>query len=207
MSPRQAGRRAVPRTRAEQRAERRRAIIEAALRIIASRGLPAVTHRTVAHEAGVPLAATTYYFASKDEILSEALQSLAAVEVERLEALAATVAAASRSRAELAAALAEALIPDPAAAERTWLAQFEIYVEAARNPALRPAVLRWREAFVELAASSLRAIGAPEPERRAPIAVAAINGILLDRLRGVGRDAERTMAERLDDLFALLLAA
>ncbi len=206
MSSRQAARRRAPRTRAEQRAERRRAIIDAALRIIASRGLPAVTHRTVAREAGVPLAATTYYFASKDEILSEALESLAAVEVDRLEALTANVVAATQSRAELAAALGEALIPEPADAERTWLAQFEIYVEAARNPALRPAVIRWREAFVELAASALRAIGAPDPERRAPIAVAAINGILLDRLRGVGTDPERTMAEHLDDLFVLLLA-
>ena len=77
----QAAPRPAPRTRAEQRAERRRAIIDAALRIIASRGLPAVTHRTVARQAGVPLAATTYYFASKNEILSEALESLAAVEV------------------------------------------------------------------------------------------------------------------------------
>jgi TetR/AcrR family transcriptional regulator, regulator of biofilm formation and stress response len=206
VSSREAGRRRAPRTRAEQRAERRRAIIDAALRIIASRGLPAVTHRTVAREAGVPLAATTYYFASKNEILSEALESLAAVEVERLEALTATVTAATASRADLAAALGEALIPDPAEAERTWLAQFEIYVEAARNPALRPAVIRWREAFVDLAASALRAIGAPEPERRAPIAVAAINGILLDRLRGVGTDPEGTMADHLDALFVLLLA-
>jgi TetR/AcrR family transcriptional regulator, regulator of biofilm formation and stress response len=206
VSSRQAARRRAPRTRAEQRAERRRAIIDAALRIIASRGLPAVTHRTVAREAGVPLAATTYYFASKDEILSEALESLAAVEVDRLEALTANVVAATQSRAELAAALGEALIPEPADAERTWLAQFEIYVEAARNPALRPAVIRWREAFVELAASALRAIGAPDPERRAAIAVAAINGILLDRLRGVGENPEATMAAHLDDLFALLLA-
>jgi DNA-binding transcriptional regulator YbjK len=201
----QRARRRAPRTRAEQRAERRRAIIDAALRIIASRGLPAVTHRTVAREAGVPLAATTYYFASKNEILTEALESLAAVEVKRLEALTANVAATSPSRVELAAALGEALIPDPAEAERTWLAQFEIYVEAARNPALRPAVQRWRQAFVELAVAGLRAIEAPEPERRAPIAVAAINGILLDRLRGVGDDPEATMAAHLDDLFALLL--
>ena len=153
----------------------------------------------------VPLAATTYYFASKNEILGEALESLATVEVKRLEALAAEVASTSPSPVELAAALGEALIPEPADAERTWLAQFEIYVEAARNPELRPAVQRWREAFVELAASALRAIGAPEPERRAPIAVAAINGILLDRLRGVGDDPEQTMAAHLNDLFALLL--
>ena len=103
-------------------------------------------------------------------------------------------------------ALGAALIPDPDFAERTWLAQFEIYVEAARNPALRPAVQRWREAFVDLAEQSLRAVDAPDPERRAPIAVAAINGILLDRLRGVGDDPARTMATRFNDLFALLLS-
>jgi DNA-binding transcriptional regulator YbjK len=196
-----------PKTRAEQRTERRKAIIDAALRIIASRGLPAVTHRTVAREAKVPLAATTYYFASKDEILAEALESLSAAEVDRISGLAAEIATGTNSQEEVAAALGKALIPDPDEAERTWLAQFEIYVEAARNPALRPAVQRWREAFVELAESSLRAVGAPEPERRAPIAIAAINGILLDRLRGVGEDPQRTMATRFNDLFALLLSS
>jgi TetR/AcrR family transcriptional regulator, regulator of biofilm formation and stress response len=204
VSPRGRGRAAAPRTRAEQRAERRGAIIEAALRIIGSRGLPAVTHRNVAREAGVPLAATTYYFASKDEILTEALESLSAAEVERISGLAAEIGT-GRSQEDVAAALGKALLPDPDDAERTWLAQFEIYVEAARNPALRPAVQRWRTAFVELAESSLRAVGAPNPERRAPIAVAAINGILLDRLRGVGDDPERTMAVRFNDLFVLLL--
>ena len=205
MSPGGGARTGSTRTRAEQRAERRSAIIDAALRIIASEGLPAVTHRTVAREAKVPLAATTYYFASKDEILAEALESLSAAEVERISGLVESMGTGSKSQEEVAAALGAALIPEPNAAERTWLAQFEIYVEAARNPALRPAVKRWRQAFVDLAESSLRAVGAPNPERRAPIAVAAINGILLDRLRGVGDDPDATMAARFTDLFALLL--
>lgn len=193
-------------TRAEQRAERRGAIIDAALRVIASRGLPAVTHRTVAREAKVPLAATTYYFSSKDEILAEALEVLSAAEVARLSGLAAEIGTGTKSQQEVAAELGKALIPGPEEAERRWLAQFEIYVEAARNPALRPAVQRWREAFVELAESSLRAVGAPDPELRAPIAIAAINGILLDRLRGVGEDPAMTMATRFNSLFALLLS-
>ncbi len=206
MSPR-AKAKGGAKTRAEQRAERRRSIIDAALRIIASRGLPAVTHRTVAREAKVPLAATTYYFASKNEILAEALESLSAAEVERLSDLTSEIMTGSKSQEEVAAALGKALIPEPEEAERRWLAQFEIYVEAARNPELRPAVQRWREAFVGLAESSLRAVGAPDPERRAPIAIAAINGILLDRLRGVGDDPQRTMATRFNDLFALLLSS
>ena len=205
MSPGAAAPNGSTKTRAEQRAERRGAIIDAALRIIASEGLPGVTHRTVAREADVPLAATTYYFASKNEILAEALESLATAEVERISALTAEMEAGSKTPEEVAAALGTVLIPDPEAAERTWLAQFEIYIEAARNPELRPAVKRWRQAFVDLAESSLRAVDAPEPERRAPLAIAAINGILLDRLRGVGEDPDATMATRFTDLFALLL--
>src|SRR5947207_4628607 len=53
---------------------RRRAIVEAALAVIGRGGVDAVTHRAVAGEAGVPLAATTYYFGSKAELVQEALE-------------------------------------------------------------------------------------------------------------------------------------
>ena len=191
-------------TRAEQRAERRGAIIDAAVLIIATRGLPALTHRAVAREAKVPLAATTYYFASKDEIVREALEALAATEVDRLAAIASTIRSVS-SPDELAGLVAEALFPDPGEAEQRWLAQFEIYLEAARNPALRPAVEHWRAAFVEVAESALRVAGAPEPERRAELAVAGMNGLLLDRVRGIGDDPRQRLQVRLGELFALIV--
>ncbi len=191
-------------TRAEQRAERRGAIIDAAVLIIATRGLPALTHRAVAREAKVPLAATTYYFASKDEIVREALEALAATEVDRLAAIASTIRSVS-SPDELAGLVAEALFPDPGEAEQRWLAQFEIYLEAARNPALRPAVEHWRAAFVEVAESALRVAGAPEPERRAELAVAGMNGLLLDRVRGIGEDPRQRLQVRLGELFTLIV--
>jgi DNA-binding transcriptional regulator YbjK len=192
-------------TRAEQRAERRGAIIDAAVRIIATKGLPALTHRAVAHEARVPLAATTYYFSSKDEILREALEALAAAEVERLAAIASTIRSVE-SPDELAGLVAEALFPDPGEAEQRWIAQFEIYLEAARNPALRPAVEHWRSAFVEVAESALRVAGAPDAKGRAELAVAGMNGLLMDRVRGIGDDPRRRLQARLRELFALLLA-
>jgi TetR/AcrR family transcriptional regulator, regulator of biofilm formation and stress response len=196
--------RTVRPTRAEQRAERRGAIIDAAVRIIATRGLPALTHRNVAREAKVPLAATTYYFASKEEILREALEALAAAEVERLAELASTIRSVS-STAELAELVAQALLPDPEEAERRWLAQFEIYLEAARNPALRPAVEHWRAAFAEVAESALRVAGARDPKGHAELAVAGINGLLLDRVRGLGGDPEQTLLDRLGELLRLLI--
>lgn len=51
---------------------RRRAILEAALRIIIRDGIRAVRHRAVAKEAGVPLSATTYYFKDIHDLIADA---------------------------------------------------------------------------------------------------------------------------------------
>src|SRR5882757_8396515 len=49
-------------------------ITEATERVIAARGIEGLTHRAVAEEAGVPLGATTYHFATKDDLIQAALQ-------------------------------------------------------------------------------------------------------------------------------------
>lgn len=51
--------------------QRRRAILEAALRIVVRDGVRAIRHRSVAKEAEVPLAATTYYFKDIQELISD----------------------------------------------------------------------------------------------------------------------------------------
>ena len=53
---------------------RRRSLLEATLRVIARGGVEAVTHRRVAAEAGVSHGATTYHFASRDEIILQAFR-------------------------------------------------------------------------------------------------------------------------------------
>lgn len=61
------GRKAA-RARSEQR---RRSILEAALRIVVSDGVRGVRHRAVAKEAGVPLSATTYYFKDISDLITD----------------------------------------------------------------------------------------------------------------------------------------
>lgn len=51
---------------------RRIEILEAALRIVRTEGVRGIRHRAVAKEAGVPLAATTYYFRDIDELIVDA---------------------------------------------------------------------------------------------------------------------------------------
>lgn len=49
---------------------RRQALVEAAADLILEGGIDAVRHRSVATRAGLPLASTTYYFDSLDDLVS-----------------------------------------------------------------------------------------------------------------------------------------
>ena len=52
--------------------QRRKAILEATLRLIVKEGIRGIRHRAVAREADVPLAATTYYFKHLNDLISDA---------------------------------------------------------------------------------------------------------------------------------------
>ena len=150
----------------------RAAIIEATIRLIGRDGVDGVTHRAVAREAGVSLSSTTYHFASRDEIVSEALRRVADLEIERIardaEALAeghADVASIARA---LAAWLAEQVQGDDLLRVR---AGYHLQLEAA--PAARAArdPRRLGQAVHELAERVLRArrLAAPAHRREHPL--------------------------------------
>jgi DNA-binding transcriptional regulator YbjK len=187
--------------RAVQRAERRGAILDATIDILITEGLEAVTHRAVAKRADVPLAATTYYFDSKDALIGEALSILVADEIERLSRKAEQLGERIRSPRDCAAAVAEVLFPD-AESVGALLARLEVYLEAARRPVLRERAAHWQEAYVDLAREVLTLAGSHDPERMAPLLVAAGDGILVHALsEGVTRDSDaaelRTLLEQL----------
>jgi DNA-binding transcriptional regulator YbjK len=194
--------------RAAQRAERRGTILEATIRIVTNEGLAGVTHRAVAKEAGVPLAATTYYFSSKDELIGEALGILVADEIERLAARAGELGDEIRSPRAAAAAVAEVLFPN-ADAVGGLLAKLELYLEAARRPGLYDAAAHWHQAFTELARNSLELAGVANPDRWAPFFIAAADGLLLHALsEGVKGDADvARMRDQLEQLFTLVFDA
>lgn len=67
--------------------ERRRAILEATLRVIIKEGMRGVRHRAVAKEANVPLAATTYYFKDISDLINDAFNLFAEDSLARNEPL------------------------------------------------------------------------------------------------------------------------
>jgi len=174
-----------------QKGERRRdEILSAALRIIGARGADAVTHRAVAEEADVPLSATTYYFASKEELLEQTLLMAAREETERMERLVLELAPRSLSVEEWAAAVAAQISHGVEAEPAKHVALFELGLEATRREPLRAEMQRWQDAHLRLAEMGCRAIGSDDPALDARVVVATITGLMLEQLAGGRGDFE-----------------
>jgi len=187
----------------QDRSRRRRdALLRATIELLGESGAKSVTHRAVAERAGVPLASTTYYFRSVQQLIEEALKLHVAERVAELQGLAAAaLGAAGASAQDIAERLAELL----AAAPRPILvAQYQLYLEAGRNPALQPAVAEALAAFEGLTAGVLAALGAREPEETAEAFVALLDGFALHRLARP-RDPAREAAALVAAMRALFL--
>jgi TetR/AcrR family transcriptional regulator, regulator of biofilm formation and stress response len=171
------------RGRYERGIRRRDQLLRATLSVIAERGVGATSHRAVAEAAGVPVAATTYYFSSLDEMLEEALRLFVHDEVESIAALTAALDEVSGSASDIIRAVAAGL------RDASSAAQFDLYVEASRRPALREVVVESLTAYRTLAESLLRNVGARDPEIAAPLVVALLDGLAVQHI-AVG-DSER----------------
>ena len=154
---------------------RREQILEATLRVIGREGRQAVTHRAVAKEAGVPLGSTTYYFDSRDDLLGQALEHVAAQEVERYASLGEQLRTV-KSGHELADRLISQLVA--AAEDRVaYIAEYELWLEAGRRPDLREAAQSWCDAEQRSVAGALEALGSSDPAADASLVVAALDGL------------------------------
>jgi DNA-binding transcriptional regulator YbjK len=159
-------------------------ILRATLEVIRREGLGAVTHRTVAKASGVGLGSLTYYFTSKQDLLRAALRRFVEEDTARLRATAEQLIVAGASGPEVVERFAAQLESEATAGA----AQFELYLEASRDPELRATAVESLRAYAEVAALGLRAAGVPQPEDAAAVVVAAIDGLGLHRL-AAGPDA------------------
>jgi DNA-binding transcriptional regulator YbjK len=169
---------------------RRETILRATLAIIGERGPDAVTHRAVAQQAGLPVSATTYWFASKDELLQETLLLAAREEVERIERVVLDVAPRELDVREWARAVSAVLAEDLESDPARHVAFTELVLEGTRRPWLGAEVARWHKAQLALAELGLRAAGSPDPRGDAPLVVAAIVGFMLGQLVNPAEDFE-----------------
>ncbi|GAA5178678.1 TetR family transcriptional regulator [Rugosimonospora acidiphila] len=120
---------------------RRDRLIDAALGVIAEHGVAATTHREIARAADVPLGSMTYHFASLDEILAEAFtrhaDAVATVFDQRLRA--------APDRESAIEAVIAVISDQLLGGERDLILAVELYLAAARKPALRAVTQAWMQ--------------------------------------------------------------
>jgi AcrR family transcriptional regulator len=193
----------VPRKR-QARAERtRRRLLEAARELLAEGGPSAVTHRAVSERAGVSLGATTYYFGTKRDLLSEVfLAHLGAVH-ERVGNLVERPRSQRSEAGARAAGLAQFLASAVRDDRLGTLATLELALERARDPGLRRRTRRPAADSNAYAAEMLRELGSRRPETDATLLTAALTGLKLAWLEEGERSA---FAERIPELTKRLAA-
>lgn len=157
---------------------RREALLDAVLRVLARDGAGAVTHRAVAAEAGVPLAAATYYFASLDELYVSALRRATRQQIALF---------ASLGHGDLAAfsRVLHAWVHDDRGAA---IAQYELMFLAMRRSGLRADAEAWYRALEDAIDPD-----GEHPERTRVTAL-AVDGLLL-RMLWLGEPATLEQTE------------
>ncbi|WP_420714604.1 TetR/AcrR family transcriptional regulator [Mycobacterium sp. Aquia_213] len=125
--------------------ERRRyALVSAAAELLAEGGFEAVRHRAVAQRAGLPLASTTYYFSSLDDLIARAVEHIAMIEVAQLRARVNALSRRRRGPETSAEVLVDLLVGD--LSDQTLVEQlisrYERNIACTRLTALRETMRR-----------------------------------------------------------------
>jgi len=169
----------VGRGRGKERQER---LLEATIELIGREGVDAVTHRRVADLAKVPLGSTTYYFASRDQMLVDALKEFGRREIESLRARFAELPSGRPSKRRYVDELVGFLVPQ--VNEDPWrtLAQYTLLVEAARRPELSELARDWNQAWLGVLKELFVSLGANQPELEARMLLAMLDGLLIEQL-------------------------
>jgi AcrR family transcriptional regulator len=159
--------------------ERRREIGDAVCRVMATRGIDAVSLRHVAAEAGVSMGRVQHYFASKDDMLLFAFRQISDRVADRIAAV-----HSSDPRTFLRALLLELLPLSPAArAEAPVLAAF--LAQAVVEPRLAEPLREGGPQMVAFVADLIRQVCLDgDAERDAMVLLAFVDGLMMQMLIG-----------------------
>ena len=187
--------------------ERRRyALVSAAADLLCEGGFDAVRHRAVARRAGLPLASTTYYFSSLDDLIAKAVEHVGSREAEKLTHRVAALSRRRRGAESTADVLVDLLVGDGLGSSDSeeLNSRYERYVACARHPGLRDVQRRMMkqraDAVVEVVERSGRAVR----EDLVTALVCAVDGAVVASLVGVGDGPRATARATLIEVIDVL---
>ncbi|ART72354.1 TetR family transcriptional regulator [Mycobacterium dioxanotrophicus] len=187
--------------------ERRRyALVRAAADLLCEGGFDAVRHRAVARRAGLPLASTTYYFSSLDDLIAKAVEDIGIREAEQLKAGVAALSRRRRGAESTADVLVDLLVGDSPETRVTeqLISRYERYIACARQPGLRDIQRRIRQqrtdAVVEVVERSGRAVRSELLTALVCAVDGAVVASLMDEGDGPRASARATLIDVIDVL-------
>lgn len=163
---------------------RRHELTSAAAELLRSGGFEAVRHRAVAEKAGLPLASTTYYFASLDDLITAAAERTGRDELADTRAKLDQLVERSAGPDELIELMLDQLL-GPESREGgldAVLLRFERLVGAGRRPYLAPLMRAQRVELDALLGEILRRCGRPLDEQALHDLVSLLDGAVVNAL-------------------------
>jgi AcrR family transcriptional regulator len=173
--------------------DRRAAIADAAIEVLAQTGLRGLTHRAVDSQLALPDGSTSYYFRTREALLTAAATRLLALDEQDMGAALATDQSAKKL-------LERWLAPKR---RSRLIARFELFIASARQTEQQP-LAAGRIAFIAKLTQLFEVAGADHARAAAVTLIAMMEGLLLNELLGTGlKPAERARA--IDTVLGVLL--
>jgi AcrR family transcriptional regulator len=186
--------------------ERRRALLEAVLRIVTRDGVAAVTHRAVAAESEASLRATTYYFATKEDMIREAFRFFCEQSLEQIDATSQAYLDREVAPGDAVAMIFETVLKEWDNPNTSWVAEFELILAIAREPSFAPEYRAFQQRLDLGLKTTMQRIGSRHPARDARIVLAFLRGFELEQLSRPDRGSwQRKMRADLSHLVTSLM--
>ncbi|WP_078656636.1 TetR/AcrR family transcriptional regulator [Kitasatospora aureofaciens] len=181
------------------RPDRRTALADAAIGVLADAGVRGLTHRAVDAAAGLPAGTTSAYLRTRQALLTALVRRLVELDQGELQAMGERVVI--RSSDELVQGIAE-LMSHRLTGEgrRRSLARYACAVESVRDLELREILVPRENAGRAVVRAFLADQGVADPDGRTATLLACIDGLVFDRLVGGGETG-------VDELQGLVAAA
>jgi DNA-binding transcriptional regulator YbjK len=178
---------------------RRTDIADAAIATLARDGMRGLTHRAADRAAGLPEGSASYYFRTRRALLQATVERLAELD-------AADVPALPRHDLDAFAGAAAGLLQSWVTTGRQrQLARYELALEATRRPELRKVLAAAGAGLRAMIAERFAAAGVSQPEDRAQVFAALLDGLIFGQIAGSGT-RQLTAAELRATIGVLLTA-
>ncbi|CAM2886751.1 DNA-binding transcriptional regulator YbjK [Mycobacterium intermedium] len=180
--------------------------MSAAAELLGEGGFEAVRHRAVARRAGLPLASTTYYFSSLDDLIARAVEHIGMIEVAQLRARVNALSRRRRGPETTAEVLVDLLVGDvvsgPGLAEQL-ISRYERHIACTRLPALQESMRRSLRQRAEAVAEAIERSGRSVHIELVCTLICAVDGSVVSALVE-GRDPRAAALTTVVDLIDVL---